>query len=474
MNTISVEAEIPASPNPASGSQAGLARPSFFLNLATLLSGQAACALLGIAAEICYARLLGPAGRGQVSLCMMAVAFGALLGGLGGEIPITIWSADSKKRRSEWIPAVMSWGLIGCLLSSAVWLLVYWRWHPPFLKGITGPLAAMVLVCVPVSILNGYLAAMLTGLERFRLRAGLSLVDQFAGLLAFLALVWVLGGNAQAAMFGNLLALLLGTALAGAVLRNPLRNAWNIKSARGKFGAALSLGLRGQFGNLVAFFNYRLDFFIVNYFLDTAQVGLYAMGVIVSEALWQIPQAAAVALTPRTARTIGEGATEFTCLVMRQVLLISAVSGIALAILSPLAIPLVFGTRFSGSVPVIWWILPGTIALSLGKVASADFAARSKPEYSSLFSFAAIVATVVLDLALIPRMGIRGAALASSIAYLLDSALLVATLKYQLGVNWSSLLVPASTDFAVYRQAWLRCKSWCKPAIASAVSGRWN
>ena len=53
--------------------------------------------------------------------------------------------------------------------------------------------------------------------------------------------------------------------------------------------------------------------FVVNYFFDTAQVGLYAVGVLVAEGLWQIPHAAALALIPRTARTLNQGATQFTC-----------------------------------------------------------------------------------------------------------------------------------------------------------------
>jgi Na+-driven multidrug efflux pump len=105
---------------------------------------------------------------------------------------------------------------------------------------------------------------------------------------------------------------------------------------------------------------------------------------------------------------------------------------------------------------VIWWILPGTIALSLGKVISADLAARGKPEFSSIFAFISLAVTVVLDFLLIPRMGIQGAALASSAAYLADSALLAITLKRILKVTWKALLIPTSAEFIAYQNAWRR------------------
>ena len=115
----------------------------------------------------------------------------------------------------------------------------------------------------------------------------------------------------------------------------------------------------------------------------------------------------------------------------------------------------------------MWWILPGTVALSLGKLASADLAARGKPEYSSVFALMSLAVTVLLDFLLIPRMGIRGAALASSIAYLVDSILLTAKLRAILGVRWSALVIPTRADFVLYRGLWSRYKHRLQFAPAS-------
>lgn len=449
-------------------------RPRFLASLGTVLGGQAACAAIALATEICYARLLGPSGRGLVSLCMMVMGLCALVGGLGAEIPIVIWTADSIRKPSEWLSAVMFWGVIGSTLSSCLWAATYWLWHPAFLHGITTPLAALVLATIPVSVFSAYFTAMLTGHERFRLRAGLTAGTQLAELLAVVALALILGRTAEIAIGAIWFGLFIGALAAALVQWDTLRGMWKAAPAKNYLGKALSLGLRGQLGNVATFFNYRLDVFIVNYFLDPAQVGLYAVGVVVSESLWQIPHAAATALFPRTARTIGNGASEFTCRVLRLILVLALLSGIAMALLSPLLIPMIFGARFRPSVSVIWWILPGTIALSLAKVMSADLAARGKPEFSSIFAFASLIVTVVLDLALIPRMGIQGAALASSAAYLLDTILLAIALKTQLKVGWKSFLVPTREELAAYKQVWPRFKSMLRPAAPAASAGPIN
>jgi len=269
-------------------------------------------------------------------------------------------------------------------------------------------------------------------------------------------------------VLGNLAGIILGAIFAAILLRQHFQRPTTVSATKKYLRPSLSLGLRGQLGNLAAFFNYRLDVFIVNYFLDPAQVGIYAIGVVVSEALWQLPSAAALALFPRTARTLDHGAAEFTCLIVRQVFLLAFVSGLIIAVLSPIFIPLIFGARFRPAVAVIWWILPGTVALSVGKVAAADLAARGKPQYSSIFAFIALVVTVALDLIAIPRMGIQGAALASSASYLLIALLLAGTLKRELRISWKSLFIPSYAEISSYRDVFWRCKAWLFPESVAA------
>jgi O-antigen/teichoic acid export membrane protein len=440
---------------------------SFFANVATVLGGQAASVAIALLIEICYARLAGPGARGQISLCMMTIAFGVLVGGLGADIPIVIWSADRQKKASDWLSAVLLWGAMGTAAAGALWWAVFEKWQLSLLRGVTPSLARVILLSIPFAILFSYLTALLTGRESFRERAGVGLLESAAGLIAFLGLTVLLGRNANAAVWGNLAGLVVGVAVSALLLKNVISGSLVAPSATQDVIRGLGVGLRGQIGNVAAFFNYRLDVFIVNYFLDPTQVGLYAFGVAVSEALWQIPGAVAVALFPRTARTIDEGATNFTCLIMRQVFLVSCISALGVALVSPWAVPILFGGRFSSSVPVIWWLLPGAIAISLAKIAASDLAGRGKTGYSSLFGGIALGVTVILDLLLIPRMGIQGAGLASSAAYVVNAALLVTALKFELQVRWRELFVPSRIEFARYKKAWFSFAVWSGMRSAS-------
>jgi O-antigen/teichoic acid export membrane protein len=410
------------------------------------------------------ARLLGPAARGQVSLCMMAVWCGATLGGLGADIPIVHFAA-ARKNPSNWLRPVLLWGAAGSAAACMLWWLLYTWFRASAMQGVTSDLALVVLLSIPLAVLFNESIAFLTGAEVFRERAAVALLENLLSLLAMLAFFRYLGRTSLSAMWGNWCGLAAGILFTVFLARRILRDAnWASSLLQNEIRQKLWMGLQGQLGNVAAIFTYRLDVFIVNYFLNPAQVGIYAVGVVVSESLWQIPQAVAAALFPRTARTMEHGSQEFTCLIIRHVLLISVVSGALVALVSPFAIPLLFGGRFAGSVQAIWWLLPGTIGLSVGKVAASDLAGRGKTLYSSIFSLISLIVTVALDFTLIPRMGIQGAALASSVAYLTNSVLLASAVHHELKVRWTALLIPSREELASYREVGGRLFSQRSPS----------
>jgi O-antigen/teichoic acid export membrane protein len=88
-----------------------------------------------------------------------------------------------------------------------------------------------------------------------------------------------------------------------------------------------------------------------------------------------------------------------------------------LALLGPLLISIVFGPAFSASYAPLLALLPGIVLLGGGKVLTSELAGRGYAHYNSINAGMALVLTVVLDLALIPRLGVTGAAIASTVAY---------------------------------------------------------
>ncbi len=432
------------------------ARSAFGANLAAILTGQAATGVFALLTEICYTRILGPQARGAISLCLMSVAFGVLLGSAGGEGSIVYWTSKEKGSYARWLPGVFVWGALGSILACALWYLSFWSFHFPFLRGVSLPAAWLVLANIPAAIFFSYSMALLAGRESFFWRSSNAVARQVVALIVFVSVVLMAGRSVTAALWGSFIGCLAASLATLFLLRGELQGFWQASLALPNTIPTLAYGLRGQIGNLATFFTYRLDIFIISYFLPLSQLGYYALGVTISEVLWQIPSAVGSALFPRTARTAAEDATQFTCFLMRQVLLVTCVCGALIALLAPFFVPFVFGTAFHPSTAVVLFLLPGTMALCLAKVACSDLAGRGKNGYSSVFALVCLMLTVILDYALIPKMRIMGAALASTIAYSVDTVLVLIALQYELRVSWKKLLLPVREDFASYRASWSR------------------
>src|SRR6267143_4436123 len=139
-----------------SGTSGSGGRPTFLSNCIIILASQGAGLLLTIVLEVCYARLLGPAGRGLLNLALLAISLASLVGGLGGEIPIILWTADRTRSRREFLPAILFWGIAGSLAATAVWLLIFLMIHLAFLTGVTPRLAILILAAITAYIFFNY------------------------------------------------------------------------------------------------------------------------------------------------------------------------------------------------------------------------------------------------------------------------------------------------------------------------------
>jgi O-antigen/teichoic acid export membrane protein len=179
----------------------------------------------------------------------------------------------------------------------------------------------------------------------------------------------------------------------------------------------LRYGSLTYLGTLASFVNYRFDLLLVNAFSGPTQAGLYAVGAGLAEVVWFLPNALTIALAPRVAAGPESEASALSAQATRSVLAVTIVAGLVLAALAPLLITSFFGAAFAPSSIAVWLLLPGIVTFSAWKIMSCYLLGRNLLQEDLLAATAAMLFTLILDLALIPSFGFRGAATASSIAY---------------------------------------------------------
>jgi O-antigen/teichoic acid export membrane protein len=110
----------------------------------------------------------------------------------------------------------------------------------------------------------------------------------------------------------------------------------------------------------------------------------------------------------------------------------------------------IYGAEYNNSVNSMLLILPGIIVMSLYKVLTRNFSSRNKQQVSIMAAGIALVVNIGLNLLWIPQFGIEGAALASTVSYILASTLLVIKVRMESDLTIREMLFVNRTDLKNY------------------------
>jgi O-antigen/teichoic acid export membrane protein len=136
-----------------------------------------------------------------------------------------------------------------------------------------------------------------------------------------------------------------------------------------------------------------------------------------AEVLVFVPVSVGLVLLHRGSIKSTEEVARVVAVGRRLTLTIMVAGAVVLALLGNRLIPFVFGSAFERGATTMRLLLPGVCALGMWRVIVQGLAGAGHPDAKSVSAGLAAVLTVVLDLALTPRWGINGAAIASTIAY---------------------------------------------------------
>ncbi len=185
----------------------------------------------------------------------------------------------------------------------------------------------------------------------------------------------------------------------------------------GSLKTSLLFGLKGHPAHIFSFLNYRLDMFLISYFLGKYQLGLYFGAVLFVETVWFLPNSIGFVLFPKTASQDKDQSVELTEKITRLVGFVALIMGICIIGLFYICIKIIIPKYLNSFIPFLI-LLPGIIIFSMDMIVSNYFLGVGKQAYNSLGAGLMCVINLILNLIFIPRWGIAGAAFTSSITYI--------------------------------------------------------
>jgi len=420
---------------------------------------------LVIVSSIVVARALGPEGKGSFELVLATAALMSVA--LGFSLPAGVTYAVARGRVNLFALAKQLTSL--ALLEGAVVAIVLLALRNTTAAPALLPpeMGSWVIVAIVVLFIftetSSYWRAMLIGREeiiRANQRDFISRMLQLVIILASIGLLTLWGEKVTAG-------LLIGLSVVTAILKNPLfletlREPFRKASGDSGLREVLVFALPCYLASLAQFLNYRLDVFFVSFFAGVAAVGLYTLAVTLAQVIWLISNAAATILLPRVAaahETTTETASQ-TARVTRLALWASAASALMLALCANYLLTWIYGEAFRGSLAPLLWLLPGIVIFSTANVLASYLAGIGKPRLNLFVSLAGLLVTVSLNLILIPRLNIVGAAISSTVSYTTSAILIIWFFIRESRVPLRQIVLPTLAD-------WLWVKTMARSLLAN-------
>ncbi|MGB6985797.1 MAG: polysaccharide biosynthesis C-terminal domain-containing protein [Candidatus Aquilonibacter sp.] len=328
--------------------------------------------------------------------------------------------------------------LIGACAAAALAFLSHTMWAAPAaVISLPGPAALMIV--------TGYVI----GTHRVRRSATFATIS-IALMLAVTLLVFFAAGqrNVSGAIAGWLIATNL---MAVAAIVWVALDARRLPAGTVSPWAFTQYALRSGLVGLVTLLNYRSDVYLVAVLGTPSMLGMYTLAVSAAEALLAATQITAVVTAPHVASLEETEAAALAARAVRHNVLVAGVSCVGLAVLAPIAVDLLYGSAFMPVVPAIRILLVGVFALSLGSPMSTYFTIRlGRPEVPLVLASSSAAICIVASILLIPRLGLIGAALASTVAYIAGQSAAILWFASATRIDVRAMLVPRLSDLATY------------------------
>ncbi len=402
----------------------------------------------GLATSIISARSLGPTGKAELDLSLSACL---LLGTIAScSLPTAItWALAKQPELARPLRPLPVWNAAATAVITAIFM--------PLLSPMLFPNGIPWIISFILVPLNTGMVVLVMGAKSWAIglhRGARCAFSEFAsrvGILAAFMALWWSSSSSSAIMLGTILAVSL--VLGFALLRPSPAGGSEAISWRTLIGYAIAY----QMANLIQVIATRADLFILDHTTDRRFVGLYSVGLTLTQLAWMPAGAIGPVLMARLASD-GQGRVATAALLARLLTCLSVVAYIPCALILPMLVRWLYGAEFAPAAEVCLALLPGGIAFSTVVILVAVFSGDGRPRGYLLTALAFFFFTLgVLPLsiylgaqpALATLLAMNGAGLSS----LMVAAALA---KRWYGIRLLDLLIIRQSDFSVAWKALVR------------------
>ena len=429
-------------PRPPDDPATVVRRPSMALSVLQTYGATLAGAILGLANALVIARTLGPTGRGEVVFLTALAWMAASLSTLGvQEANSNLAGAEPRLRGSLATNSILMAAIFGVVAATFLTALIAIF---PGVGGESDTFARLItFAALPFFIVEIYFRFMLQADYRFSL-VNMVITTEFLSIVIVNGVFALLGVlSVRTAILVWIAVQAIGTlVLAAGVVRSA--------GGLGRPDAALArrtltFGLKSHAGRILLLGNYRLDQLILGAIAGPRELGLYSVAVAWGESLYHLPTTMAAVERPDFVRASRRDAARQAARGVRLSLILTLLLAAGMFAAADFLCATIFGEAFQGSVDDLRMLTLGVFGIVVLKQLGNALTGQRMPLLATAAIGVAFVATVGLDILLIPEYGGFGAALASTLSYMVGGVVIAVIFARALETRVSEL-IPRPSD----------------------------
>jgi O-antigen/teichoic acid export membrane protein len=437
---------------------------AFSDRVATLVGAQIITVGISVFNSFFFAKLLGPAGKGDYYLLVLVPTTIMVLIQFGLARALGFYAARGQTR------GIVAQALLLAAVISGVTLVIAVAAVPVLNETLMRDLEPAQIVlsfcAIPLLLTATFATAIVIGRQAVRWYATVNIAQAASATCLLAILVGVLGlgvnGGLTAFLITSLIAmvgLIVGAKRASATVPDP---------GSVTYRQLFRYGLPFYPGSITTFFSSRIDVFLLAALLTeaSAPLGWYSMAVSAAEMVFLFPEAVSTVFFAHVAASSRSDSDRQVTMVSRVTLSLTAIGALLVAPFATVVIAVLL-PAFAPALPALYVLLPGVMSLSVAKVVTDYISGLGMPGATSAIYVTAFVVNVAVNLVLIPRFGIVGASAASLVSY--STAALLATLVAArlAGASVLDFWLPTKSDFhlavASLRALWRRVTRTAAP-----------
>jgi O-antigen/teichoic acid export membrane protein len=410
------------------------------LALRSTFTTNVALAILAAATGVISARLLHPAGEGELAAIQTWPLLLGTLAMLGLDSALVYFISRHPERGRQFTSTAVLIGLLSSLVVGAgAWYLLplVLRAQPPEVVSAARVFLLIGGIYAVIGIPHGSLrgAHSFTAWNLFRIAPGV------AWLFILLTSWFLRNSNAiplsRWYLVGSLVCGLPFLIVVNRKLQGPLKP--DVRCAP----EMMRYGVPSAITSIPLTINLRFDQLLIIAFLPARLLGLYVVAVSWSGGVAPLLQALGTVLFPHVSaerNTDRQGHLLATAL--QSGALIAVATSVPFMLLAPFGLPLVFGSGFAPSVPCALVLVPASAILAWARIAEAGLQGLGRPTIVLIAEAVAAAVTLAALPVLLHTYGIFGAAVASLLGYSTIAIFTVVTIRRSTHQKIRSLVIP--------------------------------